>query len=326
MVLPMSRFLSPVPVLLALALGAGYPGVGWGQGTTTSPPSAPAMPEPAELDPAAKRAAPGKLAQAPDSVALRDYLRKATVLQAKFKDSEALAAYEAALKIQPQHYGSLWHAAVLSVSIGNRYSDETRKSAYFAAAHQYARRALELRPQAGESNYVMALALFSEAGLLSARSRLRIFKQLRPHVFLAAEQRPDMPEAWQLLGRWYYRVAHYNVLEKIFSRVVLGGYPQGASSKKAMEAMEKAHELDPMRIQYSYDLARMYKYQGHRRKAIAVLQQAIKLPTYTSEDLIINRLCQQLLPPLVRAASRHDRVHARWYEQLHPKAKPAARE
>jgi tetratricopeptide (TPR) repeat protein len=284
------------------------------------------MPEAAELKPAPKVAPRDKLAQVPDSVALREYLRKAASLQAKYKDSEALAAYEAVLKIDPQNYGSLWRAAVLSVSIGNRYSDETRKSAYFSAAQQYASRALAIRSEAGESNYAMALALFSQAGLLSARDRLRIFKQLRSHVFLAAEHRPDMPEAWQLLGRWYYRVAHYNVLEKVFSRVVLGGYPQGASSKKAMEAMEKAHELDPMRIQFSYDLARMYKYQGRRRRAIAVLQAAIKLPTYTSEDLTINRLCQQLLPPLVRAASRRDRIHARWYERLHTGSEPASRE
>ncbi|TVT42622.1 hypothetical protein FNT36_00565 [Hymenobacter setariae] len=318
-------YLPPPTKLLLLALGlvAGHPRVGWAQGTTTSPPSVPATPE---LKPALKAGPKSKLAQPPDSVALNDYLRKAAALQLKFKDSEALAAYESALKLNQQHYGSLWHAAVLSVSIGNRYSDETRKSAYFAAAHQYAGRALALQPEAGESNYAMALALFSQAGLLSARDRLRIFKQLRTHVFLAAERRPDMPEAWQLLGRWYYRVAHYNVLEKVFSRVVLGGYPQGASSKKAMEAMEKARQLDPMRIQYCYDLARMYKYQGHRRRAITVLQEAIKLPTYTSEDLTVNRLCQQLLPPLVRAASRRDRLHARWYERMPATNKPDARE
>jgi tetratricopeptide (TPR) repeat protein len=323
----MSRsLLLSAKLLLALGLVAGHPRVGWAQGTTTSPPSLPAIPEADSPVAGAKAKPKSSLSQVPDSVALREYLRKAAALQTKFKDSEALAAYEAALKLSPQHYGSLWRAAVLSVSIGNRYSDETRKSAYFAAAHQYASRALEIEPQAGESNYAMALALFSEAGLLSARSRLRIFKQLRPHVFLAAESRPDMPEAWQLLGRWYYRVAHYNVLEKTFSRIVLGGYPQGASSKKAMEAMEKARQLDPTRIQYCYDLARMYKYQGHRRRAIAVLQEAIKLPTYTSEDLTINRLCQQLLPPLVRVASRRDRMHARWYEQLRPKENSAAHE
>ena len=269
------------------------------------------MPEAA--GPAARPKANASLV--PDSVALRRHLRQAALLQAKYQDSDALAEYQAALKLNPQHYPSLWRAAVLSVRIGNRYSDETRKSAYFAAAHQYADRALALRPEGGESNYAMALALFSEASLLGPRSRLRIFKQLRPHVLLATERRPDMPEAWQLLGRWYYRVAHYSLLEKAFARVFLGGYPQGASSRNAMEAMEKARELDPTRVQYCYDLARMYKYQGRRRRAIAVLQEAIKLPTYTSEDLTLNRLCQQLLPPLVRAAARRDRLHARWYGQ-----------
>ena len=303
----------PKPLVLTLLLtSVGGGSAAWAQKTTTSQPSPPATPEAAELPAAPKT----KASPVPDSVALRRHLRQAAVLQSKYMDSEALAQYRAAIKINPQPYESLWRSSVLSVSIGNRYSDETRKSAYFAAAHQYADRALAIQPEGGESNYALALALFSEAGLLSARSRLAIFKELRSHVYLAAERRPDLPEAWQLLGRWYYRVAHYNALEKTFSRVFLGGYPQGASSKKAMEALEKARQLDPTRIQYCYDLARMYKYQGRRRRAIAVLQEAIKLPTYTSEDLTVNRLCQQLLPPLVRAAARRDRLHARWYSQL----------
>jgi tetratricopeptide (TPR) repeat protein len=299
--------------LLSLSGLGGLPAA-QAQRTTTAQPSPPALPDAAEL--ATKPKPLTKAALAPDSAALRQHLRKAASLQAKYRDSEALAEYQAALKLNAQHYESLWRAAVLSVSIGTRYSDETRKKAYFDAAHQYADRALALQPEGGESNYAMALALFSEAGLISARDRLRLFKQLRSHVFLAAERRPDLPEAWQLLGRWYYRVAHYNVLEKTFSRIFLGSYPQGATTKKALDALEKARELDPGRIQYCYDLARMYKYQGRRRRAIAVLQEAIKLPTYTSEDLTMNRLCQQLLPPLLRAAARRDRLHARWYEHL----------
>jgi tetratricopeptide (TPR) repeat protein len=317
--------------VLRISVGVLLLGLAWlaspalvqAQKTTTAQPSPPATPEAPELagKPTAKNKV--KVSPAPDSVALRQHLRKAAALQAKYKESEALAEYQAVLKLNAQHYGSLWRAAVLSVSIGNRYSDETRKKAYFNAAHQYADRALQLQPEGGESNYAMALALFSEAGLISARDRLRLFKQLRSHVYLAAERRPDLPEAWQLLGRWYYRVAHYNVLEKTFSRIFLGGYPQGATTKKALDALEKARQLDPTRIQYCYDLARMYKYQGKRSRAIAVLQEAIKLPTYTSEDLTMNRLCQQLLPPLLRAASRRDRLHARWYRDLKPTAGPA---
>ena len=303
-------------VLVALGLAGLASQPAQAQKTTTSPASPPAIPEAGELggQPTVKANA----SPAPDSVVLRRHLRQAGALQAKFRDSEALAEYQAALKLNAQHYESLWRAAVLSVVIGNRYSDETRKKAYFEAAHQYAERALALQSEGGESNYAMALALFSEAGLTSARDRLRLFKELRPHVYLAAERRPDLPEAWQLLGRWYYRVAHYNLLEKAFSRVFLRGYPQGATSKKAIAALEKAHQLDPSRIQYCYDLARMYKYQGQRRRAIAMLQEAIRLPTYTSDDLAMNRLCQQLLPPLLRAAARRDHLHFKWYEHLRP--------
>lgn len=305
-----------VGVLWLGLAGLASPALVQAQKTTTAQPSLPAIPEaPVPISPPAGRS---KAAQAPDSALVRQRLRKAATLLTKYRESEALAEYQAVLKLNAQHYEALWRAAVLSVSIGNRYSDETRKKAYFDAAHQYAARALELQQDGGESNYAMALALFSEAGLISARDRLRLFKQLRPHVYLAAERRPDMPEAWQLLGRWYYRVAHYNVLEKTFSRIFLGGYPQGASTKKALSALEKARELDPTRVQYCYDLARIYKYQGQRRRAIAVLQEAIKLPTYTSEDLTVNRLCQQLLPPLLRATARRDRLRAKLYRNLTP--------
>lgn len=275
--------------------------------TTTSQPSPPAPLEAGELT----SRLPARNSLVPDSVALRQHLRQAAALQAKYKDSEALAQYQEALKFNARNYVGLWRAAVLSVSIGNRYSDETRKKAYFSAARDYATRAVAVHPLGGESNYALALALFSEAGLLSARDRLRIFKELRTPVQLAVERRPDLPEAWQLLGRWHYRVAHYNVLEKTFSRIFLGGYPQGASTKKAIAALEKARQLDSTRIQYCYDLARIYKYQGLRHRAIRVLEQAIKLPTYTSEDLTMNRLCQQLLPPLVRAVARRDRLRER---------------
>ncbi len=307
-----------VVLMLGLA-GLGSPRAAQAQKTTTtSQPSPPASLEAGEL---ASRV-PTKSSLAPDSVALRQHLRQAAALQAKYKDSEALAQYQEALRLNARHYVSLWRAAVLSVSIGNRYSDETRKKAYFGAARDYATRAVAVHPLGGESNYALALSLFSEAGLLSARDRLRIFKELRTPVFLAVEHRPDLPEAWQLLGRWHYRVAHYNVLEKNFSRIFLGGYPQGASTLKAIAAFEKARQLDSTRIQYCYDLARVYKYQGLRRRAIRVLQAAIKLPTYTSDDLTMNRLCQQLLPPLQRAVARRDRMHARWYEHL--RATPAA--
>ena len=246
-----------------------------------------------------------------DPLAVRIKLFQAVALANSFKDSEALAVYQEILKEVPTHYLALWQAAVLSVKIGVRYSDETRKSAYFDLGRQYADRALLLQPEGGESNYVVALALLNQATLYRDGARLRAFRDLRSHVYLATEHRSDLPETWQLRGRWQYRVAHYNVIERLYSKIVLGGVPPGGDSKEAMADLEKARELAPQNLQFCYDLARMYGYQGRRRRAIAVRREAERLPTFTGEDLVVSRLCRKMLPPLVRADARRQKRRVR---------------
>ena len=258
--------------------------------------------------------------------AVRVKLFQAAALANSFKDSEALGVYQDILKTVPTHYLALWQCTVLSVKIGARYSDETRKSAYFDAARQYAERALQLQPEGGESNYAVALALFHQATLYKAGARLEAFRDLRPHVYLATEHRPDLPEAWQLLGRWQYRVSHYNVLERLYSKLVLGGVPDGGDSREAMADLEKAHELQPQNLQFCYDLARMCRYQGRRKRAIAILRVAEKITPVTSEDLVVSRLCRKMLPPLLRADARRQRRLARIEKPTKsgPPATPAA--
>ena len=254
-----------------------------------------------------------------DPPAVRTMLFQAAALQNNFKDSEALAVYQEILKSSPLHYLALWQASVLSVKIGSRYTDETRKAAYFTAARQYADRALALKPEGGESNFAVALALFNQATLYSAGARLTSFRDLRSHVYLATERRPDLAEGWALLGRWQYRVAHYNVLERLYSRLALGGVPAGGNSRDAMASLEKARQLFPKSLQFCYDLARMCRYQGRRRRAIEVLREAETITALTGEDLVLSRLCRQMLPSLLRADARRQRRLAR---QIHATAAP----
>jgi len=254
--------------------------------------------------PATKAAPAAPVADPPE---VRMKLFQAALLQNSYKDSEALAVYQEILALSPSHYLALWKAAVLSAKIGTRYTDETRKEAYFNAARQYADRALALQPEGGESNYAVALALFNQATLYRAGARLQAFRDLRSHVYLATERRPDVAEGWELLGRWQYRVSHYNLLERVYSKLVLGGVPAGGNSRDAMECLEKARKLAPQNLQFCYDLARMCRYQGRRQRAIEVLRDAEKITPLTSEDLVISRLCRQMLPPLVRADARRQR-------------------
>ncbi|WBA42938.1 hypothetical protein [Hymenobacter canadensis] len=249
----------------------------------------------------------------PPSAVVR-LLAEAQALQAQYKESEALGKYEQVLALAPATYEALWQAAVLSVRIGARYTDETRKTAYFSTARLYASRALVVRPDGAESNYAEALALANQATLLTARGRLLSYKVMKPHVFLAVQQRPDFAPAWQLLGRWHYRVDHYTILERIFSRVFLGGMPGGASTDAALEALTNAHTLDSLQIQYAYDLARVHLNQGHYRQAVAALQDAVVLTPVTAEELEVSRRSRNLLTQLNRRLVKQVQRHIRGVE------------
>lgn len=243
-------------------------------------------------------------AQPAADLAVAPLLAQARQLQAAYHESEALGKYEQVLGKAPATYEALWQAAVLSVRIGARYTDETRKSAYFSAARLYASRALVVRPDGAEAHYAEALSLVNQATLLTARGRLLAYREMREHVFRAPELRPEWAEAWQLLGRWHYRVDHYSLVERLFSRLLLGGVPASASTFMALEALRKAHELEPQRIQFAYDLARVHLNRSQETRATAVLQDAVALTPVTADELEISRRCRRLLELLNRRLRR----------------------
>ncbi|WP_303311486.1 hypothetical protein [Hymenobacter sp. BT730] len=238
-----------------------------------------------------------KLAPKPS---IKKLLADARSLQRQYRDSEALAKYEEVIWRDGKNVEALWQAALMSVRIGSRYTDETRKSLYFTAARGYAERSWALQPEAAEPNYAVALVLANQALLLHAKGRLQTYRDMKPYVFKAVARRPTWSEAWQLLGRWHYRVDHYTLLERLFSSLFLGGAPSGASSRQAIDALLKAQQLDPKRIQVYYDLARVYDTQKQDEKAIQVLQEAALLTPITTEELEISRRCRILLTRLER--------------------------
>jgi len=231
---------------------------------------------------------------------IEQLLAEAHTLQAEYHESQALAKYEEILGRDARQYQALWQAALLSLRIGRRYTDETRKGAYFVSARQYADRALAVQPNGAEANYAVALTLLTRATLLTARGRLYAYKEIKPYIFKAVAQCPDWADTWALLGRWHYRVDHYNVLERLFSRFFLGGMPGGASSRKAIDALERAHELAPTNLQFCYDLARVYNNQKQFGNARRLLQKCVTLQPSTSDELETSRSCRHLLEQVQR--------------------------
>jgi tetratricopeptide (TPR) repeat protein len=231
---------------------------------------------------------------------LKAMLVEAKALQQQHRESAALAQYEQILKQYPRTYEALWQAAVLSARIGQRYTDESRRGAYYTSARQYADRAYALQPNGGEANYAVALTLAQQATISNAHQRLNLYKTIKLYAYRAVEYAPTLPDAWQVLGRWHYRVAHLNLLERGYYRVFLGGGPTGASNTEAMAALRKARELDPCRIQFCHDLARVYLNQNLREHAQLVLQDAVQVVPTTGEELELSRRCRKMLEQLQR--------------------------
>ncbi|QDA62048.1 tetratricopeptide repeat protein [Hymenobacter jejuensis] len=236
----------------------------------------------------------------PAPVSIPKLLAEARVLQREYRESEALAKYEEILARDPRRYDALWQASLLSMKIGGRYSDETRKNAYFVLARQYADRSLAVNPDGAEANYAVALSLVTQATLRTAYGRLYAYKEMQPYVFMAVARRPDWADAWALLGRWHFRVDHYNILERAFSSLFLGGMPNGASSRKAVDALVRAHQLDPKRLQFCYDLARVHINRKQFSRAYKVLEEANAIQPITSEDLELSRRCRLLYDQMRR--------------------------
>ena len=159
-----------------------------------------------------------------DPPAIEQQLLQAASLASKFKESEALALYQEVLKGAPSHYQSLWQAAVLSVKIGSRYSDETRKTAYFNAARSYAYRALlstawrAVKATTPLPWRYLTKQRFTKLGLAWPLSATCVRMCILP---------PSTGPTWPKPGSYSGAagstgLAHYNLLERLYSKLGAG--------------------------------------------------------------------------------------------------------
>jgi hypothetical protein len=88
--------------------------------------------------PAYAQVAAPATAVSPPKPSIKKLMADARSLQRQYRESEALAKYEEVIWRDGKNVEALWQAALLSVRIGSRYTDETRKSLYYTAARGYA--------------------------------------------------------------------------------------------------------------------------------------------------------------------------------------------
>jgi len=221
-------------------------------------------------------------------------IREGNRLEAVPKEKAAFQKFKEVLKIHVTNIYALNKCSELCSRIGQRETNTKLRDEYYSAAKIYAETALKIDPNNSEANCVMAIALGRTSMSKSGKEKIINAREIKKHVDLAIKNDAQNFKAWHVLGRWNYEISNLNGLEKSLVKVFFGGLPP-ASLKHSVEAFEKARGLRPEFILNYFEMAKAYKENNQKVKAIACIQTMLTLPNQTEDDPAIKEKGSKLL-------------------------------
>lgn len=205
-------------------------------------------------------------------VLAREAKQRGLELQKALDIRGAIEAFEEAAGFVP-------HDAHMLACLSKQWSDITFiPETPTAEGKQCAEKGIELAGQAIALDPSCALSHIA-AGV--GRGRLTFFVDNRTKVKLAAAAQqdalaalaadPNNDLAYHLLGRWHFEMAQLNFVVRAMIRVVFGTALEPGTHLEALEAYQKAVELNPHRLIHRVELARTALRMGRTSLAIQEL-------------------------------------------------------
>ena len=214
-------------------------------------------------------------------------LKEASNFERTLKDDQALDKYKSVLVADPSNIQSLIKSSELSSAIGGRQTDKKVKQRYYEQAKDFADKAMTINPNSVGANYVRALVAGKLTEVDTENKKLVAdVKDIKTYTDKALLIDPNHGKANYILGKWHFQMVTLSWTKKAALKVLFGGIPE-ASIENAFKYMEKCKTLEPYFVLNYLDLAKAYKYDNQPAKAIAVLNQLVKLPTRTPDDVAL---------------------------------------
>jgi tetratricopeptide (TPR) repeat protein len=215
-------------------------------------------------------------------------------LESSLNESGAFEKFKEVLRIQPVNIYSLNKCSELCSRIGKRQLTDKARNEYYEAAKKYATLALKLQPENSEANCVMAIALGRTSLDRSGKEKINAAKEIKKHVDIAVKNDPQNYKAWHVLGRWHYEICSLNFIERAAVKLLFGGVPK-ASLAESIRAFEKAKSILPGFVLNYYEMAKAYKKNGQKDKAISAINTMLLLANTTEDDAQIKIDARKLL-------------------------------
>lgn len=221
-------------------------------------------------------------------------IKEADELEASLNEKAAYDKFKQALRLDPRNYYALWKCSELCSRIGNRQATKEKKVDFFTAGKIYAETAIKVNPDGADGYYALSVAMGRKALIESGNDRIKAVREIRISAEKALALNPNHGRAWHVIGKWHYEVSDLNAVEKAALKIIYGGLPK-ASIKESITAYEKAKNLEPVFALNNLELAKAYKRDGQKEKAMELLKELPSIPNRTEDDTRIKAEGRQLL-------------------------------
>ncbi len=210
-------------------------------------------------------------------------IKEADRLEAAADEKAAFVKFKEALKVQPNNLHALAKCAELCSSIGNRETNTKTRDDYFKVALIYAKTAYKLYPESDAANVAMAITVGRIVLLKSGKEKIASVKDLKAYVEKAIAVNPNNFRAWHILGKWHYELSGLNGFERTAAKLMYGALP-ASSLASSIVCYEKAKTLSNNFALNYLELAKAYKRNGEKAKALAQLNYLLTMPNKIQDD------------------------------------------
>jgi tetratricopeptide (TPR) repeat protein len=221
-------------------------------------------------------------------------LKEGYRLEAIPNEKASFQKFKEVLKLHATNIYALNKCSELCTRIGQRETNEKLRSDYYTAAKIYAETALKVDPNNSDANCAMAMALGRNSMSKSAKEKLATAREVKKYADKSVKFDAQNWKAWHVLGRWNYELSNLNAVEKTVVKVFYGGMPP-ASLKESINAFERARALRPEFLLNYLEMAKAYKENNNKARAISYLNLMFTLPIHTEDDVAIKEKGRAML-------------------------------
>ena len=213
--------------------------------------------------------------------------KDAVNLEKSLKENDAYEKYKAIIVIEPNNLKALVKCSELTAGIGGRQTDKKIKMNWLDLSRNYAEKSLAVDSTNVEANYVRALVASKYAEAETENKKLALYlKEMKQYADKAVALNPENGKANYIAGKWHYDMVIMPWTKKAALKVLIGGIPPD-NIDSAYIHLEKCRKAEPYFVSGFYILAKAYKFDEKPAKAIEVLNQLVKLPTRTIDDIAL---------------------------------------